>query len=236
MLERETEAPQVVPLVRDLPVVANPLLPGDRVLLVGAHPDDETIGAGRLVAGHPGDVVAVTLSAGERCVVSDRVDPVDLGVLRLAEWRAAVHVLGAEVAETPRFEDGRLGRHEAEIADGLAGLVSGYDVVLTTWRHDPHPDHRAVGRACATAAARTGARIVEYPVWAPYWMTPEETGALRYRLCAVETSTGSDEARREALLHYASQTQPILPGWEPVVPQRMLVRHDRQLLAIPADD
>lgn len=235
-LEHETAASPVVPWVQDLPVVADPLSPGDRVLLVGAHPDDETIGAGRLVAGHPGQVVAVTVSAGESCVVSDRIDPVDIMVRRLAEWRAAVHALGAEPLETDRFADGRLEEDEDEIAGSLAGLMASADVVLTTWRHDPHPDHRAVGRACATAAARAGVRVVEYPVWAPYWMTPDKASALHYEVCAVQSAAGSDQARRRALLEYASQTEPMLPGWEPVVPERMLARHDRQLLACPTDD
>lgn len=226
----------MVPWVPDRPVVGNPLSPEDQVLVVGAHPDDETIGAGRLVAGHAGEVRAVTLSAGEGCVVSDRIDPVDIMVERLAEWRRAVHVLGAEHVETARWPDGRLARHEVEIADSLADLVSASDVVVTTWRHDPHPDHRAVGRACATAAARAGVRVVEYPVWAPYWMTQGELTALRYRLCATESGARSDDARLEALRGYVSQTQPLLPGWEPVVPESMLARHDRQLLACPFDD
>lgn len=232
-LQHETDLPGVVPRMRDRPRTPNPLWQGERVLLVSAHPDDETIGAGRLVAGHRGEVRAVTLSGGESCVVSDRIDPVDLLTHRLAEWRAAVHVLGAEAVETPRWPDGRLSDHEVEIAESLAALVATSDVVVTTWRHDPHPDHQATGRACATAAGHAGLRVVEFPVWAPYWMTPEDEAALHYRLCVTDTALGSDDARRDALSGYSSQTRPLLPGWEPVVPAEMLERHDRQLLACP---
>jgi LmbE family N-acetylglucosaminyl deacetylase len=231
MPTQTSTTPEVVPWVHDLPTVARPLAPGERVLLVGAHPDDETIGAGRLVAGHRGQVRAVTVSGGESCVVSDRIDPVDMLVLRLAEWRAAVHDLGAEAVETTRWPDGRLSEHETEIAEDLAGLMSASDVVVTTWRDDPHPDHRAVGRACAAAAARAGIRVVEYPIWAPYWMTPDDIAGRHYRLCATDCEPGSDDARRNALMHYASQTEPLLPGWDPVVSPGMLARHDRQLLA-----
>lgn len=229
-----TETPQVVPWGRDLPLVSSPLAPGDRVLLVSAHPDDETIGAGRLVAGHRGEVRALTLSGGESCVVSDRIDPVDMLVLRLAEWRTAVHTLGAEAVETPRWPDGRLDEHQEEIAESLSPLMATSDVVVTTWRHDPHPDHQAAGHACATAAARAGVRMVEFPVWAPYWMTGVDIAEHRYRLCAADCPPGSEDARREALLSYTSQTEALLPGWDPVVPAGMLVRHDRQLLACPA--
>ncbi|MGI9156123.1 MAG: PIG-L deacetylase family protein [Marmoricola sp.] len=227
------DSPQVVPRVRDRPATANPLVSGERVLLVSAHPDDETIGAGRLVAGHRGEVRALTLTGGEGCVVSDRIDPVDMLTQRLAEWRTAVHVLGAEAVETTRWPDGRLAEHEAEITESLLPLMAASDVVITTWRHDPHPDHRATGRACAAAAALARLRVVEFPVWAPYWMTPEAVAELDYRLCASDSEPGADQARLDALSGYSSQTQPLLPGWAPVVPADMLERHDRQLLACP---
>ncbi|MEP6815832.1 MAG: PIG-L family deacetylase [Marmoricola sp.] len=235
-LHHDPDAPTVVPWTGDRPTAPNPLAPGERVVVVGAHPDDETIGAGRLLAGHPGEVRAVTLSGGEACVVSDRIDPVDMLVNRLAEWRTAVHVLGAEAVETQRWPDGRLREHEAEIAESLLPLLATSDVIVTTWRHDPHPDHRAAGRACAEAAARGGLRVVEFPVWAPYWMTPDDVAARDYRLCVTATAPGSDRARRDALSGYASQTQPLLPGWEPVVPAGLLARHHRQLLACPTGD
>lgn len=224
----------VVPWVRDRPTTANPLRSGDRVLLVSAHPDDETIGAGRMVAGHRGEVRALTLTGGEGCVVSDRIDPVDLLTQRLAEWRTAVRVLGADAVETERWPDGCLAEHETEIADSLVPLMTESDVVVTTWRHDPHPDHRAAGRACAVAAALAGLRVVEFPVWAPYWLTPEAAAALDYRLCACDSEPGADQARLDAMSGYFSQTQPLLPGWAPVVPADMLERHDRQLLACPS--
>jgi LmbE family N-acetylglucosaminyl deacetylase len=135
-----------------------------------------------------------------------------------------------------RWPDGRLTDHEAEIAESLSGLMVTSDVVVTPWRHDPRPDHQAVGRACAAAASRAGLRLVEFPVWAPYWMTPDDVAARGYRLCGTECEPGSDDVRRSALMDYTSQTEPLLPGWEPVLPAGMLARHDRQLLACPAVD
>lgn len=204
-----------------------------RLLLVGAHPDDETIGAGRLVADHAGPVRAVVLSAGERCVVDDRLDPDALALRRLEEWRAAVGHLGAEPVETPRWPDSALEDHEAAMLELMVSLLDEVDVVVGLWRHDPHPDHGAAGRACVEAAAQVGIPVLEYPVWAPYWMEPAELRSRGYRICSRASSPASGEARERALQEYTSQTRSLLPGVEPVVPPGLLACHDRQLLSVP---
>lgn len=213
--------------------IANPLISGMRVLLVGAHPDDETIGAGRLAAGHDGPVRAVVLSAGESCVVDPALDPAVLMRRRLGEWRSAAQLMGTEPLETQRWADSQLTVHEAAMTDLLVDLARGADAVLGTWRHDPHPDHAATGRACAAAADAAGIVLVEYLVWAPYWLEPADVAVLDYRVCSVRTDPASTRARERALAGYVSQTTPLLPGIEPVVPPEMLARHDRQLVAVP---
>jgi LmbE family N-acetylglucosaminyl deacetylase len=210
--------------------VPTPLSPTDRVLVVTAHPDDETIGAGRLIAGHPGHVRAVTLTAGESCLPEERIDRDDLRFRRLAEWRSALGQLGAEPVEAERWPDGRLAEFEQEVADSLTSLLADVDVVVTTWRHDPHPDHQAAGRACASAAATTGRRLLEFPVWAPYWMARADLDDLGWAASTVAHTPQDDQRRERALQEYASQTQPLLPGWEPVVPAEMLERHACQYL------
>ncbi len=210
--------------------VATPLSPTDRLLVVSAHPDDETIGAGRLIAGHRGPVKAVTLTAGERCLPDPGVDVDDMRWRRLAEWRSAVGMLGAEPLEAQRWPDGRLAEGVDEVVLLLADLLAEFDVVASLWRHDPHPDHQAAGRAAAKAASATGVRMLEFPVWAPYWTSPTELVDLGYAVDVVACTPLDDQRRQLALQEYASQIQPHLPGWEPVVPAEMLERHGRQLL------
>jgi LmbE family N-acetylglucosaminyl deacetylase len=104
------------------------------------------------------------------------------------------------------------------------------DVVLAPWRHDPHPDHEAAGRAAALAARACGATLLEYPVWMAYWMTPETVAATGHRWSVVPTGAEAEQARLRALAAYVSQREPLQPGLGPVVPPLLLEHHHAQLV------
>lgn len=201
------------------------------VLLVAAHPDDETIGAGRLVAGCPLPVRAVTLTAGERCVEHPEVSPAELADRRLAEWTDALGGLGVEPVATERWPDGSLSDVAGPVAQLLGRLAGSDTAILAPWRHDPHPDHMAAGHAAAAAAAMRGARLIEYPVWAPYWMRPEQVRATGFEVQGVRTPADRHRAWQRAIDCYRSQFEPLRPGWPPVIPRSLLTRHPVQLLA-----
>jgi LmbE family N-acetylglucosaminyl deacetylase len=213
----------------------DPLAGADRLLVASAHPDDETLGAGRLVAGFAGPAVAITVTAGERCLVGEDVDAVEIGVRRIAEWRSAVDALGAEALDTHRWPDGTLDRHQAEVARLLVRLAQPGDVLLVPWRHDPDRDHRALGRAAVEAGAVAGVRVVEYPVWAPYLRTPHEVAATGQALVPVDTDAEAEAQWRRALGEYLSQIEPWLPGWAPLVPADLVQHHVTQLI-VEGDD
>lgn len=209
----------------------SPVAGARRLLVVGAHPQDESLGAGRLVAGFDGPVVAVTLSAGEQCLAERDVDPVDIGVQRIAEWRSAVADLGGTALETRRWPDRGLHRYVADMARLLVGVLEPEDVVLAPWRHEPGSDHRAVALSVHEAAEAAGARVVEYPVWAPYLLTPHDVQDTGQMLVPVESDADAELRRRHALGQYLSQLEPWHPGWEPVVPAELVQRHLAQLVA-----
>lgn len=208
---------------------------GPRLLVVAAHPDDETLGAGRLVAqwaAQVGPVTAVTLTAGEACLdhLGHRDDT--LGARRLGEWRAAVAALGVGDAQAWDVPDGEVGEALDIVTGRLRAVIErvGADVVLAPWSLDPHPDHRAAGLAATRAARGCGTEVLEYPVWMTYWSLPAALERAAYRLVHVPTDASAERARTSALAHYASQLEPLRDDLEPVVPAHLLAHHDRQLL------
>ena len=208
----------------------DPLAGAARVLVVSAHPHDETLGAGRLIAGHDGPVVALTLTAGENCLVGHDVDTVDVGMLRLAEWRSAMAELGADTLDTRRWVDGTLDVHEVDVARLLLRTLQPGDVLLTPWSQDPDADHRAAGRAAREAADAAGVTVVEYPVWAPYLRTPHQVQETGQQLVPVESGVLAGRAWRRALGQYLSQREPWQPGWDPLVPADFVQHHLTQLV------
>lgn len=203
--------------------------PHASLLVIAAHPDDETIGAGRLLADHPGPVRCVTLTAGERCH-GDGADRSRVSRIRLREWAEALAVLGAEPVETPRWPDAGLSAHERAATEALAGLIASSDTVLAPWRHDPHPDHEAAGRIAAAAAARAGAPLWSYCVWTPYWLAPTDLAGHGAQLLRYPTTERAQTRWWEALARHRSQVLAQPPASQPVVPAALLARHDHQLL------
>ena len=76
----------------------------DRVIVVAAHPDDETLGAGGLIAecfalGIPLEVIVVTDGAASH-PSSPSADPAALAAIRAAEAREAINILAPGTAVT----------------------------------------------------------------------------------------------------------------------------------------
>jgi LmbE family N-acetylglucosaminyl deacetylase len=150
-----------------------------RTVIVIPHPDDEALGCGGLLAllrqaGQ--EVAAVLVSDGTMSHPhSQEFSPTARRELRYAELRHALAVLNVDEnnvlylglpdsqvpSEGPAFKEAtaRLGEF---ITQQQAATV------LTPWRRDPHPDHRATSRltAAALASLPQPPRRLEYVVWA----------------------------------------------------------------------
>jgi len=166
------------------------------LMTVHAHPDDETIGTGGVMAkavkaGHR--VVLVTGTRGEQgeIVVPDMDTPDNhrrLGELRAAELEAAMGDLGVTEWENLGYRDsdmmGRAGNADPrsfwqadvdEAAGRLTWLVRKHRPhVITTYNEFGgygHPDHIRTHDVAVRAFARAGD-----PAWYPGQLTPEHGG------------------------------------------------------------
>lgn len=202
----------------------------DHLLVVVAHPDDETIAAGGLIhaAGSAGirtTVVVATDGEGSH-PDSPTHPPSRLGPLRREELRAAVGVLNEDA------ELVLLGLPDGDLAarvDTLVALVGGHanlgpgTLLVSTWRRDGHPDHDAVGAACAALATESGVRHLEAPIWAWEWDPPSIPTDLLVRHALDEAS---QRLKDEALRCHRTQVERLSdhPADAAVVTDALLTR------------
>jgi LmbE family N-acetylglucosaminyl deacetylase len=164
--------------------------PGQRVLAVGAHPDDVEIGCAATLLRHRelGHAVTVlTLSRGA------------VGGPREERRREAV---GAAVAMSAELLMGDLQDTRMEDAHEMIGLIEGVVAAVrptTVYVHsaaDNHQDHRAVHEATVIAARRV-------PQLFCYQSPSSRNGFAPTRFMPVD---GTIEGKVEVLSHYRSQS------------------------------
>lgn len=204
----------------------------DQLVVVAAHPDDESLGAGGLLAaaGRLGLAVTVLIATlGERSHPNSPTHtPDDLRVLRRTEvFSALSKVAPSAVVQLANLDDGRLAEQQDELARALEPLIVGVRPLLVApWRGDGHPDHQAAGDAAAAVAAKLAATLVEYPIWAWHWASPEQ---LPQALVRFDLTAADRAAKSAAVAAHSSQTEPLSdsPGDEPIVPPGIAVHFDR---------
>lgn len=217
----------------------------ERLVVVAAHPDDETLGLGGLLAqlpdGIPVDVVVATdgrashphspTHTPQRLAERRRAEVAD--ALALLRPGAELHLLG--------LTDGGLAQEQDELTAALVRLGPGPGTLLAApYRADGHPDHEAAGRAAAAAAWRTDARLMEYPVWAWHWRRPDDLPWADVRLVPLSPRARAVKAR--AVAGHVSQVEPLSdrPGDEVLLPPEVLGHFDRQvevlLVAEPGEE
>lgn len=196
------------------------------LLIAAPHPDDETFGLGALAAQLASagvEVRVLSVSDGGGAVPgASAAGRATLEAERRIEVSRAATVLGVSPPIRLGLPDGRLTEFEDALADAIANLLAPGQWCAATWRGDGHPDHEAVGRAAATAARRTGAVLLEYPVWMWHWAAPGDPAVPWRRAAAVPSPEWAVERKHQAAQCFRSQFDPDSPVLPPHVLARLL--------------
>jgi LmbE family N-acetylglucosaminyl deacetylase len=218
---------------KDRPLPVLDLSECPRLIVVAPHPDDETLGLGGTIAqltatGVPVQVVSVS-DGGAAHPGASASERLRMETTRRYELRRATRLLGVPPPISLGLPDGELTDYEDNLTEVLTEILEaagGATCCAATWRGDGHPDHEAVGRAASAACTRTGATLLEYPVWMWHWAFPTDSAVPWDQAYAVPAPGRATERKRLAAHSYrsqfepsGSQSAPILPGF---VLQRLL--------------
>ncbi|HEY1529387.1 MAG TPA: bifunctional PIG-L family deacetylase/class I SAM-dependent methyltransferase [Galbitalea sp.] len=184
--------------------------PASEIVVVAAHPDDETLGAGGLIAeagAHGIPVTVIVVTDGAASHPSDVISQSELRSIRSDELREAVRELNADATvHELAFPDGHTDEIADEILAALSARIPPDATIVAPWRGDGHRDHRIVGEVCARLARERGTALLEYPIWMWHWASPHSSDAPWDQGRALELSPALRSAKGAALERYRSQT------------------------------
>ncbi len=208
----------------------------DRLVVVAAHPDDETLGAAGLMSRvhrGGGQVTVIVATDGEGShPASPTHSPARLATIRREEVRRAVGVV-APAAEVHflLLPDSGLRERRAELRSGLMEILraavpagAGEDfgtLVVAPWSGDGHRDHRITAQVVAELCGERGIRHLGYPIWLWHWGVPEQVPWSESRALSL---TAEERAAKDlALAQHRTQIQPLSPqpGDEPILHSAM---------------
>jgi LmbE family N-acetylglucosaminyl deacetylase len=196
-------------------------------VIIAAHPDDEVLGPGGIMAalaaaGARLRVIAVTDGEGSH---HGECDAGELIARRAAEREAALRALGAGDTQVVRLgmPDAGLGDRDSHIARHLPRLTTGFDVCLAPWTGDLHADHEAVGRA----AGQVSMGAFFYPVWMWHWAAPGDSRVPWGDAVRVRLPLAAARAKQLAIGCFASQLENRPGGRGPVLADDFLAHFTR---------
>lgn len=186
-----------------------------RLVVVAAHPDDESLGAGGLMAradslGVPIRVVVATNGDASH-PRSPTMTRTALAELRKNELRAAVRFVAPQ-AEIDFLDlpDGKLAQHSDRLRSHLDALnLAPGALLVAPWREDGHGDHDVAGLVAAQVARTSGAETLEYPVWMWHWAGVDDNAVPWDRFVTLTLGGTELAAKSRAIEAHRSQTEPL---------------------------
>jgi len=171
------------------------------VLVLTAHPDDESFRCGGLLAlladrGVRVQVLAATRGEGGSCGDPPICAPEDLGAVREKELRCACRALGIEPPLFLDYRDGTLtAADEGWAVERVLAVMDGLSPeALITWPPDGlsgHPDHIAVSRWATLAYERPAAEGWAMPL-ALYYLAVPRSVANRLGLTQLHATPDAE--------------------------------------------
>jgi LmbE family N-acetylglucosaminyl deacetylase len=192
-------------------------------LVIAPHPDDETLGAGALIAalrsqGVPVTVVAVT--DGENAYDTAQSERIALAQRREAEQTTALGLLGVEATSIHRLRmtDSGLTALQEDLARDLIPLAKEGMQIIAPWSGDFHPDHMACAHAAEAVAKAKSLPLVSYFFWTWHRGTMDLLAGLPLRRFVPDEA--ALQAKGRALECHRSQLEHT--SGEPILPERLL--------------
>lgn len=217
----------------------------DHLVVIAAHPDDETLGAAGLMA--------ATARRGARVTVLITTDgegshpdspshsPAELAELRRREATAAIaHLHPSIEVRFLGIPDGGTDDHRDDIAAAVRALLAdaGSRLVVSPWQGDGHRDHRVVGEVAAEVCGELGIPWRGYPIWLWHWGSPEDVPWDDLEIVRLDAATAG--AKRAAMRHHRSQIEALspAPGDEVMLHDGMQAHFDRdfEIFVRPAEE
>ena len=206
-----------LPTLAELPLGPQELAAMRFVVLV-AHPDDEALGAGGLLArlhALGANVEVLLFTAGEGSHPgSSTITPDRLAAVRVREFAAAMDKLGlAGCWQYLGLPDGGLADRKDDIAARLRETISRDPVqpqhlaIVAPYRADGHADHDALGSVAALVAREDGHALLEFPIWYWFWASPEDTAWQDW--VRLPLNREQQAAKAAALGAHTSQHRPL---------------------------
>jgi LmbE family N-acetylglucosaminyl deacetylase len=209
----------------------------DKLVVVAAHPDDETLGAAGLLeraARHGVRVEVLVATMGENSHPdSPTHTPQRLAAVRAVELRNALTLLAPTAHYTALgLPDGNVESHAQELENEIGSAVTSNGqrtMIVAPWSADGHTDHNAVGAAAAKVALTTHSILLEYPIWLWHWGSPTSAQIPWPALRKLELTAQERTTKNHAMACHASQVSPLsaAKGDETLLSPEVLSHFDR---------